>query len=83
MQTTFIARDPLCSNAEHAKFLLSLIANAEKNLALPNVRYGNGRMSHDVERETLNGATSDLYDLMLEGYYSADGRFAGFEPRAA
>jgi hypothetical protein len=82
-QQTYIPRDPLCSNKEHAAFLESLIANAKRNLAKPNVRYQNGRMSHDVERETLNGATEDLHDLMLSGYFTAEGRFAGFEQRYA
>lgn len=59
-------------------FLKDRIANAKRNLALPNEPYANGRMSHDVEREVLAESESELRDLMLDGYFDASGSFVGF-----
>lgn len=68
-----------------SEFLKDRIANAERNLAKPNVRYQNGRMSHDVEREVLGEAQDELFDMQIDGYYNANGSFAGYadEPRFA
>lgn len=66
-----------------SEFLRDRIANCHRNLAKPNVRYPNGRMSHDVEREVLGEAQDELCDMMIDGEFYADGRFARFadEPR--
>lgn len=61
-----------------AEFLEDRIANCERNLDKPNVRYPNGRMSHDVERDALNEATAELLDMRLDGFYRADGSFAAY-----
>jgi len=61
-----------------AEFLKDRIANCRRNLLLPNRAYPNGRMSHEVEREALGKAESDLFDLMLDGEFYADGSFARF-----
>lgn len=63
-------------------FLQDRIANAKRNLALPNELYPNGRMSHDVEREVLARSESELRDLMLDGYFDANGSFACFADEA-
>jgi hypothetical protein len=60
------------------EFLQDRIDNAKRNLAKSNIRYPNGRMSHDVEREVMAEAQEELWDLQLDGYFYADGRFAGY-----
>lgn len=54
------------------------IMNCRRNLANMNVRWPNGRMSHDVEREYLDKLASDLHTHRLNGRFYADGRFAGY-----
>lgn len=54
------------------------ILNCQANLKKPNVRYPNGRMSHEVETEYMNMLIEDLDEHRLNGRYYADGRFAGY-----
>jgi hypothetical protein len=64
----------------HSEFLIDRIANCKRNLAKPNIRYENGRMSHDVEREVLAETQSELWDYQISnGRFYADGRLAGYD----
>jgi len=62
----------------HSEYLKSCIENAKVNLAKPNVRYPNGRMSHDVEREVALNAASELADMQIDGFYNAQGQFVAY-----
>lgn len=62
-----------------SQFLLETIARCKANLAKPNVRYPNGRMSHDVEAEHLDRVTEEYEDYALEfGQFNAYGKLVSF-----
>ena len=66
-----------------SEFLLETIANCKRCLAAPDVRYPNGRMSHDVNREVLDRTMQEYDDYVIDnGRWHANGSFAGFEERA-
>ena len=54
------------------EFLKSQIEWANKVLTNANVRYPNGRMSHEAAREILEQSTLELEDLALAGNYTID-----------
>lgn len=54
------------------------IRNCMANLKKPNVKYPNGRMSHDVEAEYLDKLMDDFYEHRLYGAFYADGSFAHY-----
>ena len=60
-----------------SEYLKECIRNARSKLAMPNVRYQNGRMSHDVQSEFADKCQEELWDLQLQGRFYADGTFAG------
>jgi hypothetical protein len=65
---------------KQSEFLITSINCCKANLAKPNVRYPNGRMSHDVEAEHLDDLTNQLEDYKLDyGTWDAWGKFAGFD----
>lgn len=55
-----------------SNFLRSQIEWADKILAAPNVKYQNGRMSHDVASEVRYDAIEELDDLALDASYTID-----------
>jgi hypothetical protein len=63
----------------HSEFLATSIKQCEINLAKPNKRYPNGRMSHDVEAERRLSLIEQWHDYCLEkGLYDAYGNRVGF-----
>jgi hypothetical protein len=62
-----------------AEFYRTSIANCERNLAGPNVRYPNGRMSHEVNAEYLDRMVTECEDYKLEsGLFNCDGKLVAF-----
>lgn len=49
------------------KYAKDCLENARRNLSRENVRYANGKMSHDVEREVELACVEYLADAMLDG----------------
>lgn len=65
--------------SEQSKYLQDCIRGARANLAKPNIRYPNGRMSHDVEREHLAQCEFELADLAIDcGLFDAHGRLVDY-----
>jgi hypothetical protein len=65
---------------KQSEFLITSIQNCEANLAKPNVRYPNGRMSHDVEAEHREQLVEQWHDYCIDkGLYDAYGNRVGFE----
>ncbi len=65
-----------------SEFLIDAIANCERCLAAPEVRYPNGRMSHEVNAEYLAKCESELADMRIDGLYDANGRFVAYADEA-
>jgi uncharacterized protein YqiB (DUF1249 family) len=67
-----------------AEYLLSMIANCKANLDKPNVRYPNGRMSHDVESEYLDQLQAEWFDHVIEhGLFDLQGHLVAFADTTA
>ncbi len=63
----------------HSEFLRDQITVCKRNLDRPNVRYPNGRMSHEVEAEHLGKLEDELFDYTLDnGLFNADGQLVAF-----
>ena len=63
-----------------SEFYIETIKICERNLSKPNVRYPNGRMSHDVERKHLAEMVHEFEDYKLErGLFDANFRLVGFD----
>ena len=65
---------------KQSEFLITSIQNCEANLRGPNVRYPNGRMSHDVNAEYRLKLIEEWQDYCLDkGLYDAYGNRVGFD----
>lgn len=61
------------------QFFRESIANCKRILAEPNVRYPNGKMSHDVNADYLEKLTEEFDDYCLEyGQFNAYGKLVSF-----
>lgn len=61
---------------EGVNFLRERIANSQRVLALPEVRYPNGQSSHDAHRRQLLRDQRALEDALLSAPKYADGSLA-------
>lgn len=60
----------LIERGHPAGYYKSCLVNARAKLAEPNVRYPNGRMSHDLQMQVATECEEILDDMALDGRYT-------------